>query len=118
MVSLKLLLNTKPTGSIFTARNAAMMILSNPSEIFLHFSTIALISIPLMKSSSGYSEEIIVYEYENYSGCPYKDRYTKAAGNRKIQVSNFLKISYVLAITSANFMPKSKMDGAAFNFIK
>ena len=43
------------------------------------------------KSKSGYQSEVTVYECEDCAGCPYKDRCTKALGNKKLYVSkNFL----------------------------
>lgn len=43
------------------------------------------------KSKSGYQSEVTVYECEDCAGCPYKDRCTKAPGNKKLYVSkNFL----------------------------
>lgn len=38
-------------------------------------------------SATGYRSEITLYECESCEGCSYKSRCTKAAGNRKIQVS-------------------------------
>ena len=39
------------------------------------------------KSSTGYVSEVTVYECESCTGCPYKDKCSKAKGNRRIQVS-------------------------------
>jgi len=39
------------------------------------------------KSKSGYKSEITVYECENCEGCPFKDKCTKAKGNRRMQVA-------------------------------
>ncbi len=38
-------------------------------------------------SSSGYRSEITVYECENCSGCPHKNKCTRSSGNRKMQVA-------------------------------
>ena len=38
-------------------------------------------------SSTGYRSEISIYECENCSNCPCRDKCTKAQGNRKMQVS-------------------------------
>lgn len=44
------------------------------------------------KSKSGYQSEVTVYECEDCSGCPYKEKCTKAKGNKKLYLSkNFLK---------------------------
>jgi len=39
------------------------------------------------KSKTGYASEVTVYECENCNGCPYKEKCTKAKGNRQLQVS-------------------------------
>lgn len=39
------------------------------------------------KSKSGYESEVIVYECEDCIGCPYKERYTKAKGNKRLYIS-------------------------------
>jgi len=39
------------------------------------------------KSSTGYVSEVTVYEGENCNGCPYKEKCTKAKGNRRMEVS-------------------------------
>lgn len=47
--------------------------------------------IKKQKSRSGYQSEVTVYECEDCKGFPYKDRCTKALGNKKLYVSkNFL----------------------------
>ena len=44
------------------------------------------------KSKSGYQSEVTVYECEDCSGFPYKEKCTKAKGNKKLYLSkNFLK---------------------------
>jgi transposase len=39
------------------------------------------------KSKSGYVSEVTVYECENCEGCAYKEKCTKANGNRRMEVS-------------------------------
>lgn len=39
------------------------------------------------KSKSGYKSEVTIYECESCDNCEYKSKCTKAAGNRKMQVS-------------------------------
>lgn len=39
------------------------------------------------KSATGYRSEVTVYECEDCTGCPYKEKCTKAKGNRRMQVS-------------------------------
>ena len=39
------------------------------------------------KSKSGYKSEVTIYECESCDDCQYKPKCTKAAGNRKMQVS-------------------------------
>ena len=39
------------------------------------------------KSGSGYISDLTVYECEDCTGCPYKEKCTKTAGNRRMQVS-------------------------------
>ena len=39
------------------------------------------------KSKSGYVSEVTVYECENCSGCPYKEKCTRSQGNKKLYVS-------------------------------
>lgn len=38
-------------------------------------------------SATGYRSEITIYECEECGGCPFKDRCTKAKGNRRMQIS-------------------------------
>jgi hypothetical protein len=39
------------------------------------------------KSKSGYVSEITIYECESCEGCPFKEKCTKAKGNRRMEVS-------------------------------
>ena len=49
------------------------------------------IFIKTQKSKSGYKSEVTVYECENCSGCPHKEKCTKAKGNKRLYVSkNFI----------------------------
>ena len=44
------------------------------------------------KSKSGYQSEVTIYECEDCRGCPYKEKCTKAKGNKRLYLSkNFLK---------------------------
>ena len=44
------------------------------------------------KSKSGYQSEVTVYECEDCGGCPYKEKCTKAKGNKRLYFSkNFLR---------------------------
>jgi len=45
------------------------------------------IRITTKKSKSGYKSEITIYECESCESCPYKEKCTKAKGNRQLQVS-------------------------------
>jgi len=45
------------------------------------------IGITHRKSASGYRSEITIYESEDCINCPYKEKCTKAQGNRRMQVS-------------------------------
>ena len=50
------------------------------------------VSVRKQKSKSGYPSEVTVYECEDCSGCLYKEKCTKAKGNKKLYLSkNFLK---------------------------
>lgn len=43
--------------------------------------------IKKQKSKSGYESEVTVYECEDCSGCPYKEKCTKAKGNKRLYIS-------------------------------
>lgn len=44
------------------------------------------------KSESGYESEVTVYECEDCTGCPHKEKCTRAKGNKRLYVSkNFLE---------------------------
>lgn len=44
------------------------------------------------RSKNGYESEVTVYECSDCTGCPYKDKCTKAKGNKRLYVSkNFIE---------------------------
>lgn len=48
--------------------------------------------VKTQKSKSGYKSEVTVYECEDCIGCPYKEKCTRAKGNKRLYVSkNFIK---------------------------
>lgn len=50
------------------------------------------VSTTYRNSKSGYVSTVTIYECENCSGCTYKNKCTKAKGNKKLHVSkNFIK---------------------------
>ena len=54
--------------------------------------TLKEVSKKKQKSKSGYQSEVTVYECEDCSGCPHKEKCTKAKGNKRLYLSkNFLK---------------------------
>jgi transposase len=59
-------------------------------------------------SATGYCSEITLYECESCEGCPYKSKCTKAAGNRKMQVSKIFvekrKVSYQNIMSGAGIL--------------
>lgn len=53
--------------------------------------TLSPLYIRKQRSKNGYESEVTVYECASCSGCPYKDRCTKAKGNKRLYVSkNFI----------------------------
>src|SRR5699024_5242209 len=49
------------------------------------------VSVKKQKSKSGYQSEVTIYECEDCRGCLYKEKCTKAKGNKKLYLSkNFL----------------------------
>lgn len=42
---------------------------------------------PSVTADSGYESEVTVYECENCTGCPYKEKCTKAKGNKRLYIS-------------------------------
>lgn len=48
--------------------------------------------VKTQKSKSGYKSEVTVYECEDCIGCPYKEKCTRAKGNKRLYVSkNFIE---------------------------
>lgn len=43
--------------------------------------------IKKQKSRSGYETEVTVYECEDCTGCPYKEKCTRAKGNKRLYIS-------------------------------
>ena len=60
--------------------------------------TLAPLYVKKQKSKNCYESEVTVYECSDCYGCPYKDKCTKAKGNKRLYVSkNFIcqrQISY------------------------
>jgi len=60
--------------------------------------TLSAIYMKKQKSKNGYESNVTVYECSDCNGCPYKDKGTKAKGNKRLYVSkNFIsqrQISY------------------------
>lgn len=54
--------------------------------------TLFPVFIKKQKSKSGYESEVTVYECEDCTNCPYKEKCTKAKGNKRLYISkSFLK---------------------------
>ena len=77
------------------------------------------------KSSTGYISEVTVYECESCEGCPYKEKCTKAKGNRRMNASKILiekrKISYENITTEIGVllrMNRSIQAEGAFGVLK
>ena len=50
------------------------------------------VSSKIKVSKSNYKSVVTIYESENCNGCPYKDKCTKAKGNKRLHISkNFLE---------------------------
>ena len=45
------------------------------------------VGIKNQRSKSGYRSEVTIYECEDCSGCPYKEKCTRAKGNKRLYVS-------------------------------
>lgn len=53
--------------------------------------TLSPLYVKKQRSKSGYESEVTVYECAGCGGCPYKDKCTKAKGNKRLYVSkNFI----------------------------
>ena len=77
------------------------------------------------KSKNGYESNVTVYECSDCSGCPYKDKCTKAKGNKRLYVSkNFIsqrQISYknIMSETGTKYrMNRSIQVEGAFGVLK
>lgn len=70
-----------------------------------------LLFIKKQKSKSGYESEVTGYECEDCTGCPYKERYTKAEGNKRLYISkSFLEKRqepYSLNVGLFQFIPST-----------
>lgn len=66
------------------------------------------VGITHRKSASGYCSEISIYECEDCSNCPYKEKCTKVQGNRRMQVSKVFvekrQISYENIMTTKGIL--------------
>ena len=49
--------------------------------------TLSPIFVKKQKSKSGYESEVTVYECEDCTDCPYKEKCTKAKGNKRLYIS-------------------------------
>ncbi len=81
--------------------------------------------IKKQKSKNGYESEVTVYECTDCNGCPYKEKCTKARGNKRLYVSkNFIKkrqISYenIMSETGIRYrMNRSIQVEGAFGVLK
>ncbi len=53
--------------------------------------TLSPLYVKKQRSKNGYESDVTVYECADCSGCPYKDKCTKAKGNKRLYVSkNFI----------------------------
>ena len=50
-------------------------------------STLSPLFIRKQKSRSGYESEVTVYECEDCTGCPYKEKCTRAKGSKRLYIS-------------------------------
>ena len=83
------------------------------------------IYIKKQKSKNGYESEVTVYECSDCNGCPYKEKCTKAKGNKRLYVSkNFIKLrqnSYenIMSETGIKYrMNRSIQVEGAFGILK
>ena len=49
--------------------------------------TLSPVFVKKQKSKSGYESEVTVYECEDCSDCPYKEKCTRAKGNKRLYIS-------------------------------
>ncbi len=87
--------------------------------------TLIPLHVKNQKSRNGYESEVTVYECTDCSGCPYKEKCTKAKGNKRLYVSkNFIKhrqISYenIMSETGIKYrMNRSIQVEGAFGVLK
>lgn len=87
--------------------------------------TLSALYVKKQKSKNGYESEVTVYECSDCSGCPYKDKCTKAKGNKRLYVSkNFIsqrQISYenIMSETGTKYrMNRSIQVEGAFGVLK
>ena len=87
--------------------------------------TLLPLYVKKQKSKNGYESEVTVYECTDCGGCPYKEKCTKAKGNKRLYVSkNFIvhrKISYenIMSETGINYrMNRSIQVEGAFGVLK
>ncbi len=87
--------------------------------------TLSALYVKKQKSKNGYESEVTVYECSDCSGCQYKDKCTKAKGNKRLYVSkNFInqrQISYenIMSETGTKYrMNRSIQVEGAFGVLK
>lgn len=87
--------------------------------------TLSPLYVKKQKSKNGYESDVTVYECVDCSGCPYKDKCTKAKGNKRLYVSkNFIdqrQISYenIMSETGIKYrMNRSIQVEGAFGVLK
>ena len=58
--------------------------------------TLSALYVKKQKSKNGYESNVTVYECSDCGGCPYKDKCTKARGNKRLYVSkNFISLRQI-----------------------
>ena len=87
--------------------------------------TLSPLYVKKQRSKNGYESDVTVYECADCSGCPYKDKCTKAKGNKRLYVSkNFIdhrQISYenIMSETGKKYrMNRSIQVEGAFGVLK
>ncbi|MBP3567543.1 MAG: IS1182 family transposase, partial [Lachnospiraceae bacterium] len=87
--------------------------------------TLSPLYVKKQRSKNGYESDVTVYECDDCSGCPYKDKCTKAKGNKRLYVSkNFIEqrqISYenIMSETGIKYrMNRSIQVEGAFGVLK
>ena len=64
-----------------------IILLTQFQHLYVQNQRLSAVSIKNQKSKSGYKSEVTVYECEDCVGCPFKEKCTKAKGNKKLYVS-------------------------------